>query len=61
VDQNADVAHIPIEQAMQLIEQRGLPTTPQAGTAPPSIVQTGREAAVQSDTSNAKQKKGKKQ
>src|SRR5213083_904954 len=57
VDQNAGVAHIPIEQAMQMIAQRGLPTTPQAGTAPPSIVQTGREAAVKSDTSNAHQKK----
>jgi hypothetical protein len=63
VDQNAGVAHIPIEHAMQLIAERGLPTAPQAGTPPPSIVQTGREAAVQSDTSNSakSKKKGSKQ
>jgi hypothetical protein len=63
VDQNAGVAHIPIERAMQLVAQRGLPTTPQAGTTPPSIVQTGRAAAVKSDTSNVpkSKKKGSKQ
>src|SRR5947207_7441514 len=40
VDEKAGVAHIPIERAMQLIAQRGLPTAPQAGTPPPSIVNT---------------------
>ncbi len=30
VDQKAGVAHIPIEQAMELIAQRGLPTVPPA-------------------------------
>ena len=60
VDQSAGVAHIPITQAMQLIAQRGLPTTPQAGTAPPSIVNTGREAAVKSDTSSSPKSPAKK-
>src|SRR5207302_11164026 len=34
VDQSGGVARIPIDRAMQLIAQRGLPTIPQAGTAP---------------------------
>jgi mono/diheme cytochrome c family protein len=36
VDQNANVAHIPIERAMELIAQRGLPTagTAQSGAVP---------------------------
>ena len=59
VDQSAGVAHIPIERAMQLIAERGLPTNPQAGTAPPSIVESGRAAASAADTSNAAKKKGK--
>jgi len=63
VDEKTGVAHIPIERAMQLIAQRGLPTTPQAGTPPPSIVQMGRAAAERSDTSNQpkSKKKGNKQ
>jgi hypothetical protein len=69
VDQNAGVVHIPIERAMQLIAQRGLPTTPQAGTMPLSPVNLARAAAAASDTSampNAPAKpqqppKGKKQ
>jgi hypothetical protein len=62
VDQSAGVAHIPIERAMQLIAQRGLPTMPQQGTVPPSIVETGRAAAVHADTSNTAKsnKKGSK-
>jgi hypothetical protein len=47
VAESAGIAHIPITQAMQLIAQRGLPTVPQAGTAPPSIVNTGREGKSQ--------------
>lgn len=31
VDEKAGVAHIPIEQAMKLVEQRGLPVLPQGG------------------------------
>jgi hypothetical protein len=51
VDQSAGVVHIPIDRAMQLLAQRGLPTRPQAGTVPPSDVNTGKEAAQKSDTS----------
>jgi len=36
VDQKTGVARIPIERAMQLIAQRGLPTTPKAGAVPPA-------------------------
>jgi len=36
VDQKAGVVRIPIERAMQLIAQRGLPTTPRVGTIPPA-------------------------
>jgi len=36
VDQQAGVIHIPIERAMQLIVQQGLPTTPKTGTIPPA-------------------------
>ncbi len=51
VDKNAGVVHIPIEQAMQLLAQRGLPTTPRVGTAPASTVQMTEQAAAKSDTS----------
>ncbi|MGH9497773.1 MAG: hypothetical protein ACRD3L_01385 [Terriglobales bacterium] len=34
VDEKAGVARIPIERAMQLVAERGLPTTPKAGIAP---------------------------
>ena len=63
VDQNAGVAHIPIDKAMELIAQRGLPTTPQAGTAPTSTVGMAEAAAAAADTSNQPKKaasKGKK-
>ena len=60
VDQSGGVAHIPITRAMQLIAERGLPTAPQAGTTPPSVVNTAKQAAAKSDTSNAtKKQKGK--
>ena len=52
VDKNAGVAHIPIDQAMQLIAQRGLPTTPQTGTVPLAPVNLAQAAAAASDTSN---------
>jgi hypothetical protein len=51
VDQSAGVVHIPIDRAMQLLAQRGLPTRPQAGTAASSDVNTAQEAARRSDTS----------
>ena len=34
VDQNAGTVHIPIERAMQLIVERGLPTQVKAGVTP---------------------------
>ena len=34
VDQNAGIVRIPIDRAMDLIAERGLPTRPQAGTSP---------------------------
>ncbi|HZQ67854.1 MAG TPA: hypothetical protein VFA68_04980 [Terriglobales bacterium] len=51
VDKNAGVVHIPIEKAMQLLAQRGLPTTPRAGTAPASTVQMAEQAASRADSS----------
>jgi hypothetical protein len=51
VDEKAEVVRIPIERAMQLVAQRGLPTTPKAGTAPPSEVGVVTQAAKRSDTS----------
>jgi hypothetical protein len=51
VDQQAGVVRIPIDRAMELVAQRGLPTRPQAGVAPPSDVNMGKEAAQRSDTS----------
>lgn len=51
VDEKAGVVRIPIERAMQLVAQRGLPTTPKAGTVPPSDVNTANQAAQRSDTS----------
>lgn len=65
VDEKAGVAHIPITQAMQLIAQRGLPTTPQTGNMPLAPVNLARAAAEAADTSNMPppqtQQKGKKQ
>jgi len=51
VDERAGVVRIPIERAMQLLAQRGLPTTPKAGTVPPSAVSVANQAAERSDTS----------
>jgi hypothetical protein len=65
VDQQAGVARIPIERAMQLLAQRGLPTRPQAGAVPPSPVNTARQAATRSNASQlpkpSKETKGVKQ
>lgn len=61
VDQKAGVVRIPIDRAMQLVAQRGLPTTPKAGNVPPSEMSTVNQAAQQSDTSNLPSAKGKKQ
>jgi len=65
VDQSAGTVRIPIEQAMKLIVERGLPTNAKAGTAPGSTIQMVNQAATGSDTSAkkapAKQQKGKSQ
>src|SRR5579864_8783627 len=64
VDHSAGVAHIPIDQAMQLVAQRGLPTTPQTGTVPLSPVNLARAAAATDEKTNmtaeSTQQKGKK-
>ena len=52
IDQKAGIARIPIDRAMQLLAQRGLPIRPQAGAVPPSPVNTARQAATRSDTAN---------
>jgi hypothetical protein len=57
VDQNAGTVHIPIDRAMQLIVDRGLPTQVKAGVTPPSAVNTAREAAAKADNSGKAKKK----
>ena len=57
VDQQNGVVRIPIERAMQLLAQRGLPTRPQVGTVPPSPVNVAKEAAERSDMSRKQRKK----
>jgi hypothetical protein len=57
VDQQNGVVRIPIERAMQLLAERGLPTRPQVGTVPPSPVNVAKEAAERSDTSRKQRKK----
>jgi hypothetical protein len=52
VDEKTGVTHIPIEQAMQMVVQRGLATTPQSGTVPVSPVNLARAAAAAADSSN---------
>lgn len=54
VDEKAGVVRIPIERAMQLLAQRGLPTTPKAGTTPPSAVNVAGQAAERADTGGPK-------
>jgi hypothetical protein len=51
VDEKAGMVRIPIERAMQLVAQRGLPTVPKAGIVPASAVNVATQAAQRSDTS----------
>jgi hypothetical protein len=51
VDQSAGTVHISIDQAMQLIAERGLSTTPKTGTVPTSTVSVINDAAEKSDHS----------
>src|SRR6185295_10725352 len=57
VDQPAGVVRIPIDRAMELVAQRGLPTRPQAGTVPPSEINMVQQAARRSDTRRQPAKK----
>jgi len=61
IDQKAGTVRIPIDRAMQLLAQRGLPTRPQAGAVPTSPVNTATQAATPSNTSQSQKpnKKGK--
>jgi hypothetical protein len=52
-DQNAGTVHIPIERAMELTVQRGLPVQAKTGTVPPSTVNMVRQAAEKSDKASA--------
>lgn len=61
VDEQAGQAHMPIEKAMEMVAQRGLPTTPRAGVEPQSVVSTGKQAAGNSDTSKVAGKTARKQ
>lgn len=57
LDQQAGVVRIPIARAMELVAQRGLPTRPQAGTAPASGVNMGKEVVHRSYTGRQPAKK----
>jgi hypothetical protein len=60
VDQKAGVVRIPVDRAMQLIAQRGLPTTPKAGSAPAAEANVSSQSAEQSSAGNPPAAKGKK-
>jgi len=51
VDESAGVVRIPIERAMQLVAERGLPTKPKAGENPASTINTINQAVQRVDTS----------
>jgi hypothetical protein len=53
VDEKAGTMHIPIERAMELLAQRGLPLRPQSGAQP--------QNEAQKDQAAKKENKGKKQ
>ncbi len=57
VDQPAGVVHIPIDRAMQLLAQRGLPVRAQTGAVPSSVVNGAKEAARRQDTSGVPAKR----
>ena len=59
VDQPGGAVRIPIGQAMKLIAERGLPTTPKTGEVPASSVSLINNAAQRSDTSNMTPQGGK--
>jgi hypothetical protein len=52
VDRQAGLVRIPIDRAMELVAERGLPTTPKVGTVPASEVNVVNQAARRADVSN---------
>jgi hypothetical protein len=58
VDQKSGVVRIPIERAMQLIAQRGLPTTPKVGAIPPAEASPN-QAAPPANLAGQGSKRGK--
>jgi ADP-ribose pyrophosphatase YjhB (NUDIX family) len=60
VDQKAGVVRIPIDRAMQLIAQRGLPTTPKVGSVPASETSVENGQTQRRDGSTLPAAKGKK-
>src|SRR5437762_2415345 len=60
IDQKAGIARIPIDRAMQLLAQRGLPTRPQAGAVPPSPVNMARQATRSNNSQPKPSKKERK-
>jgi hypothetical protein len=64
IDRQAGLVRIPIDRAMELVAERGLPTTPKAGVVPPSEVNVVNQAAHKADVSNVAKppaEKGKNQ
>ncbi len=59
VDEQAGVVRIPIDRAMQLLAQRGLPTRPQDGTVRPSDGNAAREGSPRSSEIRRQQAKRK--
>lgn len=57
VDEKSGVMRIPIERAMQLVAQRGLPTTPKVGTVPLAEGNAANQAAKKSDTREKEKEK----
>jgi len=55
VDEKNGVVRIPIERAMNLVAQRGLPTTPKAGTVPLADANTATQPAGQARKPEKKQ------
>src|SRR5439155_15306591 len=60
IDQKAGIARIPIDRAMQLLAQRGLPTRLQAGAVPPSPVNMARQATRSNNSQPKPSKKERK-
>ncbi|MEP6644651.1 MAG: hypothetical protein ABJA69_09140 [Acidobacteriaceae bacterium] len=50
VDEQSGQAHMPIEKAMEMTAERGLPITPRAGVEPSSTANMGKQASASSDT-----------